>query len=95
MADPKQHNLETPAAETAPGATGPDDTEGATPDTGLPADAGGTVSTPESASMLGGPTSPDGYKMDPGGAGDMSGGTRDKQDTTGYTSGEGRFGTGS
>ena len=74
--------------------TGPADPANPDPNTALAADEGGTHSTPESASMLAGVSETPGYKMDPGGADGMSGGSDEEQDTTGYTSGPGRTGTG-
>jgi len=52
-------------------------------DTGLPADGGGAFSTPEDASMIGHTSPGAGYRMEPGAAGDMSGGDWDHQDDSG------------
>jgi hypothetical protein len=74
--------------------TGPADPANPDPNTGLAADEGGALSTPENSSLIGGETAESGYKMDPGGAGNMGGGSRNEQDRTGSNSGPGRFGTG-
>ena len=92
MADEPRRNA-APAADKDI-VTGPADPANPDPETGLAADEGGTVSTPESSSMIGGETAESGYKMEPGTAGNMGGGSKQEQDRTGSNSGQGRFGTG-
>ena len=95
MKENVQANPNAPSSDTrASGTEKEDPTTGDLPDTGLPADQGGTQTTPRESSMLGGASPVPGYKMNPGGAGDMAGGSEEEQDTTGRTGGPGRFGTG-
>ena len=74
--------------------TGPADPANPDIETGLTAEEGGVRTTAEGSRLLDGYSPVPGYRMDPGGAGDMSGGDEDSQDTTGYTTGPGRTGTG-
>jgi hypothetical protein len=74
--------------------TGPADPANPAANTGLAADEGGAYTGPENSSTTGGPTEPEGYRMEPGSKGTMAGGNPDAHDTTGFTTGKGRFGTG-
>lgn len=83
MTDLARRSPEGSNAGPASRAQGVVDEELGMVDTGLPADGGGVFSTPEDSSMIGRTSQRPGYKMEPGAAGDMSGGDWDHQDDSG------------
>jgi hypothetical protein len=83
MADEAERKSYVEAAKSGAIPVGMAGTEAGVPDTGLPADAGGVVSTPEDASMLRGVDPAGDPGIRPGAAGDMSGGSSEKQDRSG------------